>query len=270
VALSGQAFATSGVAGADSGSYEIYFGVRLIEQSSPGVFLHPLGVLNAGSFAPPGYPVSPGGFAYLYGTGLGTQTVRATGFPFPATLGGVQVTVNGVAARLYSVSPTRIDCVVPYGVSGTTATIVATVGGTRSNTVEVPLAASGPGVFSLAQNGLGDGAILHANFTVVNAGNPARPGETVLVFLTGLGAVSPPVADGAAAPSAEPLARVTAPLRVTVGGRTANVSFQGLAPGLAGLYQLNVEIPLLGPGNHSLAVQTAEGFTDMVSIRVAP
>jgi uncharacterized protein (TIGR03437 family) len=182
----------------------------------------------------------------------------------------VEVTINGLPAPIYAVSPTRIDCVVPYGVSGTVATIVATVGGARSNAVEVPLAATSPGIFSLAQNGLGDAAILHANFTVVNAGSPARPGETVQVYLTGLGAVNPRVADGAAAPGSEPLARVTGALRVTVGGRPANVSFQGLAPGLAGLYQLNVQIPVLGPGSHSLAVQTEEAFTDMASVRVAP
>src|SRR5262249_45706292 len=155
------------------------------------------------------------------------------------------------------VSPTRIDCVVPYGLTGATATIVATVNGTKSNSIDVSLSASAPGIFSLSQNGLGDGAILHANFGVVNASSPAREGETVLVFLTGLGAVTPSVADGAAAPGAEPLARVTGPLRVTVGGVPANVSYQGLAPALAGLYQLNVQIPSgLGAGNYSLAVQT--------------
>jgi uncharacterized protein (TIGR03437 family) len=271
VAASGQTFASSGVAATDASAYELYFGARMIQQSAPGVFLHPLGVLNAASFAPPGYPVSPGGFVYLYGSGLATQTAVATAFPFPSTLGGVQVTVNGLPARLYAVSPNRIDCIVPYAASGSTATIVATVNGVRSNSIDVPLAASAPGIFSLPQNGLGDGAILHANFSAVTGASPARPGEIVQVYLTGLGAVNPPVADGAAAPSAEPLARSTGDLRVTVGGRTAAVLYQGLAPGLAGLYQLNVQIPSSLPaGSHSLSVQTLEGFTDMVSVRVSP
>jgi uncharacterized protein (TIGR03437 family) len=270
VASGSQTFASTGVA-ADSLSYELYFGARLLEQSASGVFLNPLGVLNAASFAPPGYPVSPGGLVYLYGAGLGTQTAQAASFPFPTTLAGVQVTVNGIAAPIYAVSPARIDCIVPYAASGSTASIVATVNNTKSNTVEVPLSPSAPGIFSLAQNGLGDGAILHANYSVVNANSPAKPGEVVQVFLTGLGAVSPAVADGAAAPGAEPLARVAGPLRVTVGGFTANVSYQGLAPALAGLYQLNVQIPTgLAAGNYSLAVQTIEGFTDMVSVRVSP
>ena len=245
--------------------------MRLIEQSATGVFLNPLGVLNGASFAPPGYPISPGAFIYLYGSGLGTQTSRASAFPFPVTLANVQVTINGRAVPIYAVSPGRIDAVVPYAVTGSTATIVATVDGVRSNTIEVPLAASSPGIFSLPQNGLGDGAILHANFTGVTSASPAKPGETVQVYLTGLGAVNPAVADGAAAPLTRPFAQVTGALRVTVGGIVANVSFQGLAPGLAGLYQLNVQIPpSLPAGNHSVAVQTLEGFTDLVSVRVAP
>jgi uncharacterized protein (TIGR03437 family) len=259
------------VAAGDASAYELYFGVRMLEQSASGVFLNPLGVLNGGSFAPPGYPISPGAFVYLYGTGLATQTVRATAFPFPTTLGNVQVTLNGRPVPIYAVSPTRIDAVVPYASTGSTATIVARVNNAESNTIIVPLAASAPGIFSLTQNGLGDAAILHANFSGVTASSPAKPAEIVQVYLTGLGAVTPTVADGAAAPSSGALALVTAPLRVTVGGIAANVAFQGLAPGLAGVYQLNIQIPpSLPAGTHSLAVQTLEGFTDMVSVRVSP
>jgi uncharacterized protein (TIGR03437 family) len=57
--------------------------------------------------------------------------------------------------------------------------------------VDVPLAKTSPGVFSLDVTGTGPGAILHADFTLVNAASPAKKGETVLVFLTGLGGASP-------------------------------------------------------------------------------
>jgi len=158
--------------------------------------------------------------------------------------------------------------VVPYAVTGNTASIVVTVNSTPSNTVEVPLAATAPGIFSLTQNGLGDGAILHANYSVVNADSPAMPGEIVQVFLSGMGVVTPNVADGAAAPS-NPPATVGAATAVTIGGQDAQIFFNGLTPQLASLYQLNVRIPTtLPPGAHSLAVQTVHGFTDMVSIRV--
>ncbi|MEO5925665.1 MAG: hypothetical protein ABIR70_17715 [Bryobacteraceae bacterium] len=261
-------FSTSGVDVVDSNSYELSFGVRMPAQSGAGVFIDPQRVLNGASFAL-GYPVSPGGFVTLFGTGLSTQTTNAKTFPFPATLGNVSATVNGKTAPIYLVSPTQISLVVPYSSTGNTATIIVTSNGVASNTVEVPMAATAPGIFSLTQNGLGDGAVLHANYSVVNADSPALPGEIVQVFLSGMGGVTPSVADGAAAPGTTPFAVVNAPTAVTIGGQNAQIFFNGLTPLLASLYQLNVRIPTnLAPGAQSLAVQTIEGFTDMVSIRV--
>ena len=88
------------------------------------------------------------------------------------------------------------------------------------------------------------------------------------VFLTGLGAVNPPVPDGVAAP-ARPLSQMVGLVNIYVGGLLANVQFKGLAPTLAGLYQLNIQIPPnIGPGPQTLAVQTVEGFTDMVNVAI--
>ncbi len=268
VSANSNLFTTSGVDVTNSYSYELSFGTRMPAQSGTGVFIDPQRVLNGASFAL-GYPVSPGGFVTLFGTGLSSQTTNAKSFPFPTTLGNVSATVNGKAAPIYLVSPTQISLVVPYSTSGSTATIVVTSNNVASNSVDVPLAATAPGIFSLTQNGLGDGAVLHANYSVVNADSPALPGEIVQVFLSGMGSVTPSVADGAAAPGTQPFAAVTAPTAVTIGGQSAQISFNGLTPLLASLYQLNVKVPSnLPPGIHSLAVQTIEGFTDMVSIRV--
>jgi uncharacterized protein (TIGR03437 family) len=268
VASTGQSFATTGISTASSNTYELYFGSQLVAQSGTGVFLNPQGILNAASFAPPGYPISPGGFVTLFGSGFGTQSAKASAYPFPQMLGGVQVSINGSQAPVYSVTPTQISAVVPYGVMGSTANVVVTVGSTKSNAVTVPLSPTAPGIFSIPNNGLGDGAILHADYSVVSQANPAVGGETVQVFLTGLGAVNPTVQDGAAAPGHAPFATVTAPLNVYVGGLPATgIQFKGLAPGLAALYQLNIQIPVnVAPGPQSLAVQTNDAFTDMVNL----
>ncbi len=267
VGSTGGVFSTSGVDVADSASYTLSFGTKMPPQSGSGVFIDPQRVLNGASFAL-GYPVSPGGFVTLFGTGLSTQTATAATLPFPLSLGGVTATVNGKSAPIYFVSPTQISLVVPYSTTGSTATVVVTANNVKSNSVEVPLAATAPGIFSLPRNGLGDAAILHADYSVVNADSPAKANEVVQVFLSGLGAVQPAVNDGAAAPGAEPLARTTTPLAVTIDGLPCTISYSGLAPGLASLYQLNIRVPsTIGPGIHSLAVQTVEGFTDMVNIR---
>jgi uncharacterized protein (TIGR03437 family) len=69
----------------------------------------------------------------------------------------------------------------------------------------------------------------------------------VQLFLNGLGPVSNTPADGAAAP-VSPLAETTTKPIITIGGQTATVSFSGLAPNYASLYQVNFVVP---PGTAS-------------------
>jgi uncharacterized protein (TIGR03437 family) len=69
-----------------------------------------------------------------------------------------------------------------------------------------------------------------------------RSGNAATLWMTGLGAVSNAPATGAPAPS-NPLAEVSGGIVVTIDGVTAPVTFAGLAPGFAGLYQVNVTIP---------------------------
>jgi uncharacterized protein (TIGR03437 family) len=84
-----------------------------------------------------------------------------------------------------------------------------------------------------------------------------KAGETVLIYCTGLGAVSPTPADGTAATGQSAL--VTP--KVTIGGVNAPVSFSGLAPDFVGLNQVNVQIPAgLKAGNQAV-VMTSGGVS---------
>jgi adhesin/invasin len=67
-------------------------------------------------------------------------------------------------------------------------------------------------------------------------------GETVVIYCTGLGAVSPAVKEGSPA-SATPPSTTVNPVTVTIGGKAAQVAFSGLTPGYAGLYQVNAVLP---------------------------
>jgi uncharacterized protein (TIGR03437 family) len=264
-------FTSSGVDIFSSTSYEIYFGALLAPQSGTGVFLNPQGVLNAASFAPPGYPLSPGGVMTLFGTGFPSTAVTVSAPPFGTTLGSVQVSVNGSPAPIYSVSSTQISAIVPFEAAGSTATLVVTVNGTKSNTVTVPLAATAPGIFSFPANGISNAAALHADYSLISATSPATHGEIISMYLTGLGATKPTVQDGVAAPGKAPLALITGPLAIYVGGVQVpanQIYYAGLAPTLAGLYQVNFMIPTVPAGNVGVAVQTNEGFTDMVYIPI--
>ena len=161
-----------------------------------------------------------------------------------------------------------ISAVVPYAVTGSTATVVVSVNGTKSNSVDVPLAATGPAVYSWTLNGLGDSIVGDLNGIKVDASNPAVPGKYVTIYMTGLGAVTPPVAEGAMDTI---LSNVNASVAVTIGGvPVSDIQFKGLAPTFGSVYVMNVKIPGgLARGLQSLAVQTVEGFTDMVNIFVS-
>lgn len=265
---SGKAFAGAAIHETDPTAYEIYFGVQTPSLTGTGVFLNPLGVINAASFAPPGNPISPGQFVTLFGTGLARSNQTAAA-PYPATLNGVSVLINNKPAPLYFVSPGQLNVLVPFATAGPTATIVVQNGTVNSNTVTVPVAATSPGIYALDQSGSGGGAILHANFSMVNSASPAIGGETVLVYLTGLGSVSPPVTDGTAG-TGSALHPADANVTVYVGGTQAKVEFKGLAPGFPGLYQLNVTLPqfLRGSGNLPLAIQTPSAYHDQVDIPI--
>ncbi len=259
------------------GAYEIYFGAQMAALSGTGVFLHPRGVVNTASSAPAGTPIAPGEFVSLYGTGLARSTQVISALPFPFTLNGVSVTVNGRQAPLYYVSSDRIDIVVPYATQGAAAAIVVQNQNGTSNTVTVPLAATAPGIFSLDQTGGGSGAILHLDFSVVNAQHPATRGETIQIYLTGLGAVNPGVADGTPGRGSPLSVTQIQPsstcadnsICVLIAGRPAAISYAGLAPGLPGVYQINAQVPtVMTSGALPLAILTPNAFHDQVSLPV--
>ncbi len=262
----GNLFLLSSIDANDPGAFEIDLGVATPPVSGTGVFLNPQGVVNAASFAPTGNPIAPGEFIALFGTGLAKSQQTASP-PYPPSLNSVTVQINGKAAPMYFVSANQINCIVPFGLTGTTATITVTNGTVTSNTVTVPLAPTAPGMFSTAQNGTGAGAIRHADFSLVSTTSPAVGGETVLIYLTGMGAVTTAVADGVGSTGAD---NTVAQPVVLVGGLQGTVAYSGLAPGFPGLYQMNVTLPAFrsGQGSLPLAISTSNAFHDQVVIPV--
>jgi uncharacterized protein (TIGR03437 family) len=247
-------------------------------------WINPVGILNAVNFTPITNSYAPGELVSLFGN-FGVSAQNNQVLPVPMELGGVQVLVNGRAAPVFSVSSSQINTQIPYEVSGTTgptvyfATFQVVVNGSKSNEVTVYVENSAPGILTLAQTGIGPGAILHADYSPVSAGSPATPGETVLLYMTGLGSVTPAVADGAAAPSS--------PISISdeyTAGRIsvflddkmdppaqADVAFAALAPGFVGLYQVNLTLPASGLANGDVSIQfqTCEAINEMATISVS-
>ena len=97
---------------------------------------------------------------------------------------------------------------------------------------------------------------------LVNSGNPALPGEVIHAYAIGLGPTSPEVPYGSAAPAQEPLARVVSRYPCTYGfnpSHALEILFEGLAPELAGIYQIDFRVPPEVPdGDLSIFCQASE------------
>jgi uncharacterized protein (TIGR03437 family) len=266
---------TAGTIGANNGNeldptgYEIQFGVAIPPVSGSGVFVNPQGIVNAASNAPAGDAISPGEFIAIYGTGLAAANTSATTLPFPMSLGGVSVSIGGLLAPVYFAGQGQINCIVPYGVTGQTAVISVTSNNVVSNAVTVNVATTSPGVFSIDGSGTGDGAITHADNSLVNAASPAVKGETVVMYVSGLGALTTPVKDGYGATALDNAATQLAIYISGVPVPASGVVYQGLTAD-AGLYQINFTIPtnLTVSGELPLAILTPDGFTDEANIAI--
>jgi uncharacterized protein (TIGR03437 family) len=177
------------------------------------------------------------------------------------------------------VSKNQISALIPYEVSGEYfATFQVVVNGTKSNQVTVYVDNTAPGIYTLTEDGIGAGAVLHSDYSEVSDKNPAKPGETLLLFMNGLGSVTPQVADGVAAPSRpvsvsdEEEDGVFVFLEDGAGNQAyPNVTFAGLAPGFAGLYQVNFTLPTTGLDNGVVAIvfETIEALNQMSSITLS-
>jgi uncharacterized protein (TIGR03437 family) len=255
----GKAFVAVGT----SGFFSLVVGTQAPTFSGTGVYLFPTGVVNAANYQPVTASIAPGELITLFGTGLASGPVTAPKSGFPTTLGGVSVTINNIACPIYYVSPGQIAVTVPYAVASNTtglANIQVINNGTKSNVVQMYLTDAAPGSFSQTQTGIGLAAAQHAaTGQLLTSGNPAQPGEYISLYVTGLGTVTPSITDGSPGPSSPfSNANVYSSGNLSVlfidfklGGTPVAgvIQFAGLAPGLTGIYQVNVQVPSSGLGS---------------------
>jgi uncharacterized protein (TIGR03437 family) len=199
------------------------------------------GVSNGASFAA---SLCPGTLASLFGSNLASGTSLAQSLPLPTDLLGTKVLVkdpsmaNPMIAPLYFVSPGQINFQIPFEVVRTNVSISVSTPQGASNALSVNLSPMAPGIFSQTADGIGTALVFDPSFQLLTR-TPGL-GSTVIFYATGLGATTPAATSGAAGSSSQPLYQVAGPFDVYVGGKKATVSWAGLAPGFAGVYQVNV------------------------------
>ena len=211
-------------------------------RTQPAVYLQR--VVNAASNAEG--PVAPQEIVTLNGSGIGPDVLASfaltADLKLPVIVGGVRVLFDSEPAPMIYASKGQVSAIVPSSAGGKASTqVVVEFQGVRSNTLTIAVAGSRPGIFTAGSTGVGAGAILNQDYSLNTVDNFARLGSAALVYITGAGALNPPLADGALGTASN---LVPGNVSATVQGVNARILYAGAAPGLvAGLVQINVEMP---------------------------
>ena len=167
---------------------------KIESRSTSGTCLFADGVLNAASFT--SGSVATGQLISLFGVDLGTLTDRSMEVSEDRSatrLGNVRVLFDGVAAPLMFVSRHQVNAMVPGTIrQAKEVQIQVENNGTWSNPVRVAVKPASPALFTLTQEGLGQGAILNfeaerQDYTVNGDSRPARRGSVIVLYGTGHG-----------------------------------------------------------------------------------
>jgi uncharacterized protein (TIGR03437 family) len=234
------------------------------------------GTVSAATFTP-GASLTPGSIVSLFGTNLALSTNSAQALPLPSALGGTAVLVGSTVAPLFHVSPFQINFQVPWEAAPGSAQLTVQVAGRPSSPTTLNLIPFSPGLFTLNSQGTGQAAatssatgdfVAPVGSVIGRPSRPATRGEFITIFCTGLGDVSNRPQSGAAALS-DPLSHTTMTPVVTIGGVDALVTFSGLAPGFAGLYQVNVQVPSNAPSGTAVPLILTIGGVASNAVTIA-
>jgi len=187
------------------------------------------GLANGASFAT---SYSPGMILSVFGSQLAPSIQAASSVPLPYTMNGIAATINGQAAPLYYVSPGQLNLQIPYETAAGSNALLSVNNNGKIITKSFAMSAATPGIFVDQNKG-----------PVPNVS--ASRGQTISLFITGAGALSPQIATGTAPSGQTALANLPRPAQsysVTVGGVNAPIAFIGDTPGLVGVVQINYTV----------------------------
>lgn len=245
-------------------------------------------VMNAASNTPPPLPtasLAPGNIFIVKGSGLGPATLSIAPAAFQSTsLSGtsVSLTVSGtkVDALMYYTSDTQIAALLPSNTPAGAGTITVTYNGQSSPATPFRgVTANNLGIFTVDSTGQGAGIVTYADYSLVspltasNCGGPnttcgaANPGDTLILWGTGLGAITGSDASGAGLGQNMP----NLPLNLWIGGVQAKVIYQGRSGCCIGEDQIVFTVPDNVPAGCAvpLVVQIGNQISNNVVMPVA-
>ena len=207
----------------------------------------------------------------MYGAQLSATNIATSQIPLPTALGESCLVVNGAPIPLMFVSSGQINAQLPLNAAGSVTMSIHTPAGV-SNNYNLVVASAAPAVFLSGTAGpeTGLATIFRAqNGQLVTPTNPLHPGDTVVVYLTGMGPTSPQVAAGQQTPPTLLTSVTQAPL-LTLGSTNLSIDYAGLVPGfISGLYQINATLPgIVTQGESVPLVISQSGGATTLSVRV--
>lgn len=224
-------------------------------------------VVNAADFTA---PVAPGGLITVGGTNLSPVSLATSERPLPLALGESCLTVNGQPVPVIYVSPSQINAQLPWTAEGDVTMMLHTPGGVSDN-FNFSVLPTAPAIFRSGVAGPDNTlptVFRAANNALVTVANPVHRGDTLVIYLTGLGPTLPPVDAGSPAPD-QPLAQTIIQPSVELGGVSLPILYSGLTPRQVGLYQINATVPGWAPlGMAQPLVIHQGGVATTITVRV--
>jgi uncharacterized protein (TIGR03437 family) len=205
------------------------------------------GVVNTGSYQV-GQGLAPGSYISIFGAYLADAIVGSPTLSLPVSVGTVSVSFDGgglsLPGHISFVSPGQVNVQIPWEFQGQSSVkMTVSLSYIPSAVYTVPLNTYSPGIFEFSDNGHLSAAATDANGVVFTQANPAKRGQTIVLYVNGLGPVDQKMTSGEPTPLPPPLANTTVLPTVKIGNTNAHVDFAGLSPGWVGLYQVNVDVP---------------------------
>jgi uncharacterized protein (TIGR03437 family) len=214
----------------------------------------------AGMYAPNSFITIYGNHLSYVTRAMGPDDLRAGMLPTVLIGTGVRVLINHVPANMYYVSPTQVNVLVPASLVAGPASIQLVNDGLAGPAVEIGLDPVAPAMFQLSGNLV---LATHLDGTVITADAPARRGEVVVIYATGLGPTVPPAQPNRLPDGAASIARM-ADFEVQLNGVSvpaARLLYAGISPPYAGLFQINLRLPDDAPADPEIRC----GFPEQMS-----
>jgi uncharacterized protein (TIGR03437 family) len=210
--------------------------------------------------------VAPGSLISIYGTNLVKSPATLNGWQgrvIPSSLNGTSVTIGGKVAPLLYVSPFQINAQVPLDVPAGTQAVVVKSPVASGASFNVTVATAAPAIFFAPVAAV----LKNADFSLVSTSNPAKAGDVLLVYCTGLGDTTPGLTTGALV-SGTPTSATKATVTATVGGKDATVVYAIASPGYVGLYQVALTVPAGVTGSSPIILTQGGVKSNSVSVAV--